>query len=264
VIRDLVAGKWLRAVSLSWQPIEYKRSSSPDIHAIFTEVDMLEVSVVPLPALADALLAARSWGLDVRPLAQWAERKLDTGNYRAVPRPQLEAIARAASQARLPRSPSSSSSSTRAARVARAREILDNGTAERRDRARAIVARVAQQDAGLTVGLTKENDLEPKKSMREAHSHLQRSLKRHRELAGHLDDLGAEATKLREVKRGVTNTLTELGIQDERVDRALKELDRCGRAIRRAHGGAEDSGISAAGAVDQAADCVSTAMANFK
>jgi hypothetical protein len=95
-IRDLVAGKWLRAVSLSWQPIEYKRSTDPDIAAIFTEVDMLECSIVPLPALPDALLDARSHGVDTAPLYQWAERLLDKGGMLMVPRDELEQLRRAA------------------------------------------------------------------------------------------------------------------------------------------------------------------------
>jgi hypothetical protein len=98
-IRDLVAGKWMRAVSLSWQPIEYKRSTDPEVAAIFTEVDMLEVSIVPLPALPDALLDARSHGVDTAPLYEWAERLLDTGDMLMIPRGELETLRRAAKPA---------------------------------------------------------------------------------------------------------------------------------------------------------------------
>jgi hypothetical protein len=95
-IRDLVAGKWLRAVSLSWQPIEYKRSSDPDVTAIFTKIDMLECSIVPLPALPGALLDARSHGIDTAPLYEWAERLLDKGDMTLVARGELEQLRRAA------------------------------------------------------------------------------------------------------------------------------------------------------------------------
>jgi hypothetical protein len=95
-IRDLVAGKWLRAVSLSWQPLDYKRSSDPDVAAIFTSVDMLEVSIVPLPALPSALLDARSHGVDTAPLYEWAERLLDKGDMTLVARGELEQLRRAA------------------------------------------------------------------------------------------------------------------------------------------------------------------------
>lgn len=97
-IRDLVAGKWLRALSMSWQPLEWNfsqdRSRPGGID--FTKVDLLEVSVVGLPALADALLDARSHGINTQPLGEWAERALGTRSYHGVPRPQLEAISRAA------------------------------------------------------------------------------------------------------------------------------------------------------------------------
>lgn len=99
-IRDLVAGKWLRAVSLSWMPIKWKRADSPGVDAIFTEVDVLEVSVTPLPALPGALQTARSHGVDTRPIYEWAERLLDTGGIAAVPRDELETLRRAAKMPR--------------------------------------------------------------------------------------------------------------------------------------------------------------------
>jgi hypothetical protein len=117
VIRDLVHGKWMRAVSLSWQPLEWKPSSDPDVDAIFTSVDVLEISVVPIPALPSALLAARSHGVNTKPLYEWAEGQLDKRTYRAVPRLQLEEIARAAR----PRT------QTRSDRVRRLREIEAKG-----------------------------------------------------------------------------------------------------------------------------------------
>src|SRR6266404_2662196 len=97
-IRDLVAGKWLRALSMSWAPIEWEYSTdrSRPGGADFSKVDLLEISVVPLPALPNALADARSCGVNLYPLRRWAERALDTPMYRAVPRPQLEAIYRAA------------------------------------------------------------------------------------------------------------------------------------------------------------------------
>lgn len=94
-IRDLVAGKWLRALSMSWAPIKYRQLPDHSGGLEFQEVDLLEVSVVPLPALADALLDARSHGIDVKPLRSWASRALDKRVYRAAPRAVLEAIHRA-------------------------------------------------------------------------------------------------------------------------------------------------------------------------
>jgi prohead serine protease len=242
-IRDLVAGKWLRAVSLSWMPVELKRSSDPDVDVIFTEVDMLEVSIVPLPSLADALLTARSSGINTRPLASWAERALEMPAYRAIPRLQLEAIHRAASSVR------STSSSSRAEREARARQLIERG--ERLEKA----LNINRGEGGMTES---ESD-----NVRAASGHLQRALRRHKELAGHHDELGEKAGELREVHRALTKTLEDLGIEDKGVSRAMKDLDRCGRAIRKSHTGAEDAADSAAGHVDKAADCVS-AMPVFK
>ena len=96
-IRDLVAGKWLRGLSMSWQPIKARQLPDHSGGLEFQEVDLLEVSVVPLPALANALLDARSHGVDVTPLRAWASRALDMRAYRGAPRPVLEAIHRATS-----------------------------------------------------------------------------------------------------------------------------------------------------------------------
>ena len=248
-VRDLVAGRWLRAVSLSWQPIEAKRSSDPDIAAIFTRVDMLEISVVPLPALPDALLDARSHGVDTAPLYEWAERAIASRSYQAVPRPQLQAIARAASRARVV----SISSSTRAERMARARALSDNGKQERLRRAHLLRTRIARE------GSTKENNVP--ENMKEARGHLQRALRNHKELASHIDNLGNEAGKLRDAQRAVSKTLDELGISDKAVGRAMREFASSCRAILKHHVAIEDAADSAAGCVDRAADCISKAVA---
>lgn len=120
-IRDLVAGSWLRALSMSWQPLEWQysqdRSRAGGID--FTKVDLLEVSVVPLPALPDALMDARSRGINTRPLSEWAERALGTRSYHSVPRRQLEAISRAARMSPLVRRPQIPEARARAGRLAR-------------------------------------------------------------------------------------------------------------------------------------------------
>lgn len=97
MVRDLVAGKWIRALSMSWMPLEGK--PLPDGGFDFTEVDLLEVSFVPIPALPSALIDARSHGVDTRPMFEWAERLLDTGadgGMILVPRVELETLRRAA------------------------------------------------------------------------------------------------------------------------------------------------------------------------
>ena len=98
MVRDLVAGKWLRALSMSWQPLEWKFSTdrSRPGGVDFLKVDMLETSIVPIPALPSALIDARSRGVDTRPLYEWAEKLLDKGDMTLVPRDELETLRRAA------------------------------------------------------------------------------------------------------------------------------------------------------------------------
>src|SRR5579862_5345364 len=151
-IRDLVAGKWLRALSMSWQPLEWQysqdRSRAGGID--FAKVDLLEVSVVPLPALPDALLDARAHGVNTEPLCDWAQRALDTRCHRGVTRPQLEAVYRAA---RMPvplhrrRTPEDRARAERRARLERLREIHAQG--ERMSRAALLRTGKAAHYAGV-------------------------------------------------------------------------------------------------------------------
>jgi hypothetical protein len=155
-----------------------------------------------------------------------------------------------------------SRSSTRAEREARVREIVDNGKERRRAEAVRILERVIRDDkhpgfAGAPyAGLTKEDDVSKSENMREARGHLARALRRHKELSGHHDELAESVDKVREIHRGLTKTLGDLGIEDKGVSRAMKDLDECSRAIRKSHGDAEDAATSAAGCVDRAADCL--------
>jgi HK97 family phage prohead protease len=98
MVRDLVAGGWLRALSMSWQPLEWKFSTDRNRPGgvDFLKVDLLEVSIVPIPALPDALIDARARGVNTTPLYEWAEKLLDTGGMILVPRDELETLRRAA------------------------------------------------------------------------------------------------------------------------------------------------------------------------
>lgn len=115
MLRDLVEGGWLRALSMSWQPLEWNYPRDRGGGGVdFTKVDLLEVSVCGLPALPQALVEARGYRVDTRPAYEWAERALSAGTL-PIPRQELEAISRAARTA--PRA--------RSQRLARAREIRD-------------------------------------------------------------------------------------------------------------------------------------------
>lgn len=122
-----VRGGWLNATSTSWLPIEYRPANDKRRPGglNFTSVDLLEISQVPVPAMPDALAEARAAGINLRPLALWAERSLENSSYRAVPRRQLERISRACGPARTVSLPGRSFP-TRADRLRRAREIQAN------------------------------------------------------------------------------------------------------------------------------------------
>jgi HK97 family phage prohead protease len=129
-IYQLVRGKFLNATSTSWQPIDWERMSTGG--CIFTDVDLLEISQVSIPALPTALAQAGARGLNLRPLSRWAERALDTGRF-GVPRSDVEALYRAV------RAPM-----TRADRVRRVREI--QAQIKREQRALEIRERVRRED----------------------------------------------------------------------------------------------------------------------
>jgi Caudovirus prohead serine protease len=81
-IYKLVVGGFINAVSVGFLPIEYSFvENNPDRGwgIDFKRQQLLEVSVCPIPANANALVEARSVGIDTPPLSQWAARALDRG-----------------------------------------------------------------------------------------------------------------------------------------------------------------------------------------
>ena len=101
-IHRLIRGGFLNATSIGWQPIEWERMNdrkNPN-GLIFTKSQLLEVSIVPVPANPEALVTARSAGIDTRLLFDWAERALDAGGLSVIPRAELEALRM---EARMPR-----------------------------------------------------------------------------------------------------------------------------------------------------------------
>lgn len=72
---EMLKGGFLNAVSVGFKPKLAERND--DRGGIdFLRQSLLEYSVVPVPANADALIVARSKGIDVEPLVQWAEQAL--------------------------------------------------------------------------------------------------------------------------------------------------------------------------------------------
>ena len=101
-VYGLVKGGFLNATSTGWLPRKWKaandrfRPGGLD----FTDVELLEISQVPVPALPTALVTARKAGIDTRPLVSWAERLLDTHNFAILPREELMALRKFAKEPR--------------------------------------------------------------------------------------------------------------------------------------------------------------------
>jgi HK97 family phage prohead protease len=86
-IYRLVLGKFIRAVSVGFLPIRYVFVDNDPARGWgvdYLEQSLLEISVCPVPANANALAEARSKGIDTRSLSRWAERALDHGGVRTV------------------------------------------------------------------------------------------------------------------------------------------------------------------------------------
>lgn len=97
IYRMVLAG-YLRAVSVGFVPIEYTFVEDKDRPwgIDFKRQELLEISVVPVPANPNALVDAQGKGIDVKPLIEWAERTLDGGGKVVVPRKELEKLRRLA------------------------------------------------------------------------------------------------------------------------------------------------------------------------
>jgi phage head maturation protease len=228
-IFQLVRSGYLNAVSTSWLPLDWQRMDAAGGGLVFVDVDLLEISQVAVPALPTALATARSQGINVRPLAEWASDALDRDTL-PLPRPQMEALYRAAAGSRTTSVPSDDG---RAEREVFAREVQEQGA--RQEEARRLIARGKRE-------LTDANA----KKLETAQSHLERARGHHRAIGRHHDRIEDHARTARAVHRALTGTLGDLGIDDERCMRALADLDRCARGMTDAHASA-DSSCSALG-----------------
>lgn len=254
MIGALVRGKWLRALSMSWQPVKYRKLNDNSGGLDFQEVDLLELSVVPLPALADALADARSSGINVAPLRSWASRALDTRGYRASPRPVLEAIHRATSGRviSLPPRPRGLGGSRPRDDYGR-RELLRSAEAaavERRRRRAAIL--IARGKSGITeYGQT---------TLEAAQKHHERALSHHRKVSKHHTAVDERIDNLRAVRRRLTSTLSDLGIQDRALDVSLQAFDDHLDGLKEDFENAADMHANVGSAVKQAERCVRSVL----
>lgn len=77
----LIVGKFLRATSVGFLPTEWQRAEDEDRKwgIDFLKQELLEFSVVPVPANPEALVMnALDAGIDMRPIKAWAEQVCDT------------------------------------------------------------------------------------------------------------------------------------------------------------------------------------------
>jgi HK97 family phage prohead protease len=93
-IYRLVKGKFLNAVSVGFLPKEWAFTSDKNrpYGIDFKKQTLLEISVCPVPCNPNALGEARSMGVDTRPLQEWAEKVLDSGDTIFMPRKDIEAL----------------------------------------------------------------------------------------------------------------------------------------------------------------------------
>jgi hypothetical protein len=77
MIYRLYAAKFMHAVSVGFQPLEYTLAADRKYGINYVRQGLLEYSAVPVPANPDAIAVARSKGIDTGPMFEWASRTLD-------------------------------------------------------------------------------------------------------------------------------------------------------------------------------------------
>jgi HK97 family phage prohead protease len=93
IFRMYKAG-YLSAVSVGFLPLEWKASKDAKRTGgiDFKRQSLLEISCCPIPALPSAIIQARSFGIDTKPLYDWAGKALDEGGFVMLPRGELEQL----------------------------------------------------------------------------------------------------------------------------------------------------------------------------
>lgn len=100
---EMLKAGFLNATSVGFQPLEYSFADDPSrrFGINFIRQTLLEFSVVPVPANAEALIQGRAAGIDVAPVAEWCEAALRKLGKAVITTERLTAIERAATNARL-------------------------------------------------------------------------------------------------------------------------------------------------------------------
>lgn len=79
---DLIKGGFLSAVSVGFMPKKWNwaEDKARPLGIDFSEQELLEFSIVPVPANPEALIEARALGVDVEPVLRWARTVLRMGD----------------------------------------------------------------------------------------------------------------------------------------------------------------------------------------
>jgi HK97 family phage prohead protease len=94
MVFELYKNGFLNAKSVGFQPITYAFNNETDGVEFYTQ-ELLEHSCVPVPANPEALVSAKSMGIDLLPLKSWAEKVLDTWNEEKgiwIPKKDIETV----------------------------------------------------------------------------------------------------------------------------------------------------------------------------
>jgi hypothetical protein len=94
MVFELYKNGFLNAKSVGFQPITYAFNNETDGVEYYTQ-ELLEHSCVPVPANPEALVSAKSMGIDLLPLKSWAEKVLDTWNDEKgiwIPKKDIETV----------------------------------------------------------------------------------------------------------------------------------------------------------------------------
>jgi hypothetical protein len=79
MVYEMAREGYVRSASVGFLPRAYVQNETRGgfMPMDFTEQELLEWSVVPVPSNPNALLGAKSKGIDIAPLGEWLERVLD-------------------------------------------------------------------------------------------------------------------------------------------------------------------------------------------
>jgi HK97 family phage prohead protease len=80
MVGRMVREGFLNATSVGFRPLKYGYNAERGDYAMdFEKQELLEFSVVPVPANPEALVSAKAAGIDLAPMIKWAESILDRG-----------------------------------------------------------------------------------------------------------------------------------------------------------------------------------------